>query len=210
MVLRRASPALLAPWLAALLLAVLHGADAVKLKFRYEECLTHEFKAYEPFYGSFVAMPDFHGVQAKYDVSIQAPSGSMVYQVIGESDGKFNLITYETGRYKFCLKLNQDRTVSRYVLARDVMWDLHIGNPVMHDGANEQETKELWKHVSDVDGQLQQIRATQQYLYWRERRHRQTVESTNSRVLWFAVFRASALVVCSVGQVILIRMMFVK
>ncbi len=37
----------------------------------------------------------------------------------------------------------------------------------------------LWHYVHQVDAQLQQLRATQQYLYWRERRHRMTVESTN-------------------------------
>lgn len=41
--------------------------------------------------------------------------------------------------------------------------------------------------VSQVDAQLQQLRATQSYLYWRERRHRMTVDSTNKR--WAPVQR---------------------
>lgn len=68
----------------------------------------------------------------------------------------------------------------------------------------------LWHYVHQVDAQLQQLRATQQYLYWRERRHRATVESTNSRVLWFALLRAAVLVCVSIGQVLFIRRMFSK
>ncbi len=64
--------------------------------------------------------------------------------------------------------------------------------------------------MHQVDAQLQQLRATQQYLYWRERRHRATVESTNSRVLWFALLRAAVLVCVSIGQVLFIRRMFSK
>jgi hypothetical protein len=55
--------------------------------------------------------------------------------------------------------------------------------------------------VNQVDGQLQQLRATQAYLYWRERRHRQTVDSTNKRVLWYAIARSATLVVVSIAQV---------
>jgi hypothetical protein len=64
--------------------------------------------------------------------------------------------------------------------------------------------------VNQVDSQLQQLRATQSYLYWRERRHRQTVESTNKRVLWYAIARSATLVVVSIAQVIGIRFMFRK
>lgn len=62
--------------------------------------------------------------------------------------------------------------------------------------------------VNQVDTQLQQLRATQSYLYWRERRHRMTVESTNKRVLWFALLRSLGLVVVSVLQVVGVRYMF--
>jgi len=64
--------------------------------------------------------------------------------------------------------------------------------------------------VDQVDAQLQQLRTTQNYLYWRERSQRKIVESTNSRVLWFAILRASGLVLASVVQVLGVRHMFSK
>ena len=55
--------------------------------------------------------------------------------------------------------------------------------------------------MSQIDAQLAQLKATQQYLYWRERRHRQTVEATHKKVWWFAMGRSALLVGVSVGQV---------
>lgn len=148
-------------------------------------------------------LPSWHGY--KRVLSMQ------VHEAIGQSEGKFHLIPYESGRYRFCLTLNQDRTMSRYVLARDVIWDMHVGHADhSHDHVKEHDTQSLWHYVSQVDAQLQQLRATQQYLYWRERRHRQTVESTNKRVLIYALLRSGALVLVSIGQVLFIRRMFSK
>lgn len=185
-------------------------ALAVKLKFRYEECLSYEFQLYEPFYGSFVALPDLYGVYAKYDLVVYSPGNAKVYEILGQNEGKFHLIPYESGRYKFCLRLNHDKTHSRYVLSRDVVWDLHVGHADTHDGVKEQDTHNLWHYVHTVDAQLQQLKATQQYLYWRERRHRKTVENTNKKVLWFALMRSGALVFVSLAQVFFIRRMFSK
>lgn len=193
-----------------LCLLVAVSVKAVKLKFRYEECLSYNFQLYEPFYGSFVALPDLYGVYAKYDLVITSPSNSKVYEILGQNDGKFHLIPYEAGRYKFCLRLNHDKTHSRYVLSRDVVWDLHVGHADTTDGMKEQDTQNLWHYVHTVDAQLQQLKATQQYLYWRERRHRKTVESTNKKVLMLALVRSGALVLVSLFQVFMIRRMFSK
>ncbi|MEW5316230.1 MAG: hypothetical protein WDW38_007611 [Sanguina aurantia] len=182
------------------------------LKFRYEECMIYDVTMYEPFTGSFVALPDAHNTQARYDFDITSPSGVRIHELQGQAEGKFHLVPYETGRYKFCMRLNQERSGARYVLTREVVWDLHIGHPdpAMHDNVKENETQALWAYVHLVDSQLQQLKATQLYLYWRERRHRQTVDSTKQRVLWYAAGRASTLAFVSIAQVFVIRRMFSK
>ncbi len=62
--------------------------------------------------------------------------------------------------------------------------------------------------VHMVDAQIQQLRSTTSYLYWRERRHRMTAESTHRRVLWYGVLRSLALVGVSVLQVLGVRYLF--
>lgn len=51
--------------LCCLVLAILQSANAIKLKFRYEECMQYELNMYEPFYGSFVALPDLYNMQVR-------------------------------------------------------------------------------------------------------------------------------------------------
>ena len=68
----------------------------------------------------------------------------------------------------------------------------------------------MWHHVYQIDGQVQELKAALHYLYWRERRHRQTVESTRRRTLGYAALRCVVLIATSVGQVVLIRRMFSK
>ncbi|GAX77065.1 hypothetical protein CEUSTIGMA_g4511.t1 [Chlamydomonas eustigma] len=189
-------------------------AEALKLKFRSEECMQYHFDMYQPFYGSYVSLPDMYGFIARYNLEIHSPSGNLVYHADEEREDKFNLIPYETGKYRFCLKVVPDRFLSRYVYTRDVIWDLHESKVQdLHDHSRhgkESDTESMWHYVSLIDSQLQQLKSTQQYLYWRERRHRQTVDSTNSRVWWYALARNAALIAVSVGQVIFIRWMFSK
>lgn len=96
--------------------------------------------------------------------------------------------------------------------AADIIWDVHVGHAESHDKdhVKESDTQSLWHYVNMVDAQLQQLRSTQQYLYWRERRHRQTAESTNRRVVFYALLRSGALVAVAIFQVVMVRRMFIK
>jgi hypothetical protein len=58
-------------------------------------------------------------------------------------------VPYESGKYKFCLRLNQEKTGSRYVLSREVLWDLHVGQAENHS-----------ENVKEHDTQASDPRAT--------------------------------------------------
>lgn len=168
------------------------------------------FNQYEYFYGSFVAMPDVYGTNAKYDLTITAPSGNKLYEVHTESEATFHLVPVESGPHRFCLKFNPDASPTRAVIYRDVLWNINIGYSEGHDKVEETDTQYLWHHVYQIDGQVQELKSTLNYLYWRERRHRQTVESTHKRTMLYAFLRCAVLVGASVGQVMYIRHMFSK
>jgi hypothetical protein len=195
--------------LAALLLLAQAG-NAIKLKFKFEECMFYTFNQYEYFYGSFVSMPDVYGVVAFYDMTVTAPSGVKLYEVFGEGESTFHLVPTEAGEHKFCLKVDQEKTASRYIIAREVLWNINIGIGDHHDKVQESDTQYLWHHVYQLESQINELKSTLHYLYWRERRHRQTVESTHQRVLYFALARAAALIGVAVTQVLVVRRMFSK
>lgn len=224
---RRAAPAplLAAPLLCLLLLLSASPAKAIKLKFGAEECMVYTFNQYEYFYGSFVALPLKGSTQAgKYDLTVTAPSGQHLYEVTGESEASFHLVPVESGSHRFCLKFNAAKSAAAgaggagmashlpggHPTLREVLWNVNIGYAEGHDKVEETDTQYLWHHVYQIDGQVQELKSTLHYLYWRERRHRQTVESTLRRTLGYAALRLGATVGVGAAQVMLIRRMFAK
>lgn len=223
------TPGLLALSLA---LALPLCASAIKLKFAAEECMTYTFNQYEYFYGSYVALPPKgQTAAAKYDLSVVAPSGSRLYEVTGESEATFHLVPVESGSHRFCLRLNEAKTQAAGVATgggglashlhlpgghpptgptREVLWNVNVGYAEGHDKVEETDTQYLWHHVYQIDGQVQELKSTLHYLYWRERRHRQTVESTLRRAKAYAALRLGATVAAGGAQVLLIRRMFAK
>lgn len=204
-------------------------ARAIKLKFGAEECMTYTFNQYEYFYGSYVALPTKgQTAAAKYDLTVVAPSGQRLYEVAGESEATFHLVPVESGPHRFCLKLNAAKTAAggaggggvggavashlpgHHAPVREVLWNVNVGYAEGHDKVEETDTQYLWHHVYQIDGQVQELKSTLHYLYWRERRHRQTVESTLTRTARYAALRLGATVVGGAAQVLLIRRMFTK
>jgi hypothetical protein len=80
--------------------------------------------------GSVHEIWDSHAIG---DAHSDPPAPCMqVYESAPGIDAKFNLIPYETGRYSACLTMVQDKHLSRYVLQREVQWDLHMSNVDNH------------------------------------------------------------------------------
>lgn len=225
---RRRRPAALLLATTLLLLLPL-SARAIKLKFGDEECMVYTFNQYEYFYGSYVALPAKGTTNAaKYDLTVVAPSGQRLYEVTGESEATFHLVPVESGAHKFCLKFNPAKSSAAGVAGagvggavashlpghhpslREVLWNVNVGYAEGHDKVEETDTQYLWHHVYQIDGQVQELKSTLHYLYWRERRHRQTVESTLKRTVGYAALRLGATLGVGAAQVLLIRRMFTK
>jgi hypothetical protein len=125
--------------------------------------------------GGFVSMPDLYGVTAQLVGSITSPASVKVYTEVG-TEGTFNINPYETGNYKICLQISPGQHgLSRYVVTRDVMLDVHLTAPHedhAKDKAKDDDTHGAWSHINQIQSELNQLRSTQQYLSWREKRHR--------------------------------------
>lgn len=195
----------------ALLLLLVQPGSAIKLKFKHEECMTYTFVQYEYFYGSFIALPDVYGVVAYYDLVITAPSGIKLYEVYGEQDATFHLVPTEEGEHRFCIKFNQAKSETRYYnIPRDIQWTLNVGYEEAHGKVQESDTQYIWHYIYQLDHQLSELRSQVHFLHWREKRHRLTVESTNRRLIFYAIVRSVTLIAVSVGQVMVWRYLFSK
>lgn len=68
-------------------------------------------------------------------LTVASRPSSQVFENQYVSEAKFNVVPYETGRYRFCLSINSaQRGLSRYIMQRDVVWDLHIAGADLHHG----------------------------------------------------------------------------
>lgn len=91
------------PLLILLLACMASPSVAIKLKFATRECLTQTLQAQQRFWGSFVSLPDQHGIQRPYRLTITSPSGAQVYESDPRREGTFSQVPLESGRHSFCL-----------------------------------------------------------------------------------------------------------
>eukprot|EP00798_Chlamydomonas_sp_ICE-L_P022808 gene22808-29974_t len=178
--------------------------------------MTLDVEAANPVYGSFVSIPIDQEVPIAYDLEIKSPSDVVVHRDLDKSEGEFHLLPQESGMYRFCLTVStvKHNPMHGRGLMKEVVWDLHTSYYHVEnhekDSLKDNDAEDLWHYVHNVESMIQQVRSTQQYLYWKERRHRQTVDSTNSRVWWAAITRCLGLITVSVSQIIFIRRLFMR
>lgn len=133
-------------------------------------------------------------------------------------DGLHAVDIKKTGEYEICL----DNTFSR-LTKKTVFLDVIIeddpgeekeeGGVMPHQLANEavvmdMKVQQIMKKLDSLGQKLQKMVSTQQFFKARESRHKHTIESNNTRVLWWSVFECSVIVGVGVLQVFVIRSLF--
>merc|ERR1719199_356214 len=166
-----------------------------------EECLFEEIHSGTKVSGSFqVSTGGFLDIDAK----VVGPDDRHIYTVQKETEGRFTFISHETGVYRFCFS-NAMSTVT----PKTVSFNLVLGEGSRRDQvAKSEHLTPLEKSVLALGEGLAQIQAEQEYMKMRERVHRNTSESTNSRILWWSIIEAVALVGMSAVQVFYLRNFF--
>jgi hypothetical protein len=194
------SRVLLAAVCAAALLAVAH-ALSVQIDPHAEFCVFETMKL-DGKTGVYFQVAQ--GGQLDIDVAVTGPDGRLLHKVERETEGRFTFSAYDGGAYKICFS-NKMSTLT----PKTVMFQILPGGRA--------EFAELAKldHLSPIEESLLRladgladVQAEQRYMRNRERVHRNTSESTNSRVLWFSLGLFTVLVGMTVWQVYYITRYF--
>jgi len=166
-----------------------------------EECLFDDINSGTKVSGSFqVSTGGFLDIDAK----VVGPDDRAIYSVQKETEGRFTFIAHESGVYRFCFS-NAMSTVT----PKTVSFTLVLGEGSRREQvAKSEHLTPLEKSVIALGEGLQHIQAEQEYMKMRERVHRNTSESTNSRVLWWSIVEAVALVGMSAVQILYLRNFF--
>jgi len=165
-----------------------------------EECLYDEIQSGTKVSGSFqVSTGGFLDIDCK----VSGPDERSIYAVKKETEGRFTFIAHESGVYKFCFS-----NVMSTVTPKTVSFSLVVGEPNKSQVAKSEHVTPLEKSVLALSEGLAQIQAEQEYMRMRERAHRNTSESTNTRVLVWSLLEAGALVAMCAVQIFYLRRFF--
>lgn len=114
--------------------------------------------------------------------------------------GDISHIAKFTGKYLYCFS---NEKTSRTDL--DVSFNVH---GVIYINPNDPKSDTLDYAIQKLSQLTNDVKAEQSYLVIRERTHRNTAESTNSRVKWWSVFQILVVAANSVFQIYYLKRFF--
>jgi len=148
------------------------------------------------------------------DVKIVGPDNKEIYRGERESSGKYTFAAHMDGLYTYCFSNKMSTMTPKVVLfTMDVAKiPLPPGHPHLPAGAggdnSDAEHQKLDEMVRELSAALTSVKHEQEYMTVRERVHRSINESTNQRVVMWAVFEALILVAMTMGQVYYLKRFF--
>jgi len=133
------------------------------------------------------------------DFWLTDPRLSPMYTLTRKDTGTYSFTAEIDGRYTYCFS-NEMSTVS----GKTVSFNVHGVMYVEDDG----HTAPIEKEIRTLSSALEVVKDEQEYIVVRERLHRDTAESTNERVKWWAIIQTGLLVVVCAWQVYYLRRFF--
>ncbi|KAK0408245.1 hypothetical protein QR680_003853 [Steinernema hermaphroditum] len=133
-------------------------------------------------------------------VEVKDPEEKVILSKLYTSEGRFTFTSHTPGEHLICLYSNSTAWFGGNQLR--VHLDINVGEHAQdyEKVAARDKLNELQLRVRQLLDQVEQITKEQNYQRYREERFRQTSESTNSRVLWWAVAQIAILVVTGFWQ----------
>ncbi|KAI5957143.1 EMP24 [Candida jiufengensis] len=138
----------------------------------------------------------------QYDIEfyITSPQGSTLLKKSKIDHGDEKITAISNGKYQYCFS---NELSSRVDL--DVSFNIH---GVVYVDVNDPKSNTLDYAIQRLSQLTDEVKAEQGYLVIRERTHRNTAESTNSRVKWWSVFQILVVAVNSIFQIYYLKRFF--
>jgi len=144
------------------------------------------------------------------DVTYKAPDGRVLYVNQRQTEGKTTFVTHVSGTYSFCFGNTMSTVTSKIIsLVITVSNDDHHPKNDINDAAKTHEVNELAGSLYELENGLNEVVKDQDYMKMRERAHRNTNESTNSRVIWWTTLEIVVLVGMSIFQVYYLKVLLI-
>lgn len=185
-----------------LLWASLAQAHIALLPPRGKECFYENLKANDELSVSFQVGDRNRQAteQLHCDFWVESPEGKVLKSLNDASHASIQIKADKAGKYKYCFS-NEDSNM----VTKDVSFNVH---GVIYVDVNDNSENNLESSIRKLLELVYDVKNEQNYIIVRERTHRNTAESTNSRVKYWAVIQVLVVVLNSVFQVLYLKRFF--
>lgn len=138
--------------------------------------------------------------QPDVDFWITGPHNNRLYTLTRVADGDASIQIETPGQYEYCFS-NEYTNIG----TKDVTFHVH---GVVYVDPDDAAREPLDYEVRSLSHLVQEVKNEQAYIVIRERVHRNTAESTNSRVKWWSVFQLLVVAANSLFQIYYLKRFF--
>jgi len=133
------------------------------------------------------------------DFWLTDPDGHALHKDVKQSTGTASITAKKHGRHEYCFS-NLMSSVSDKVVSFNVHGVIYVGEDDI--------VAPVEREIRALANDLKSVRDEQEYILVRERRHRNTAESTNSRVKWWSIVQSIVLFLVVAWQVYYLKSFF--
>ncbi|SPC62331.1 related to EMP24 protein precursor [Ustilago sp. UG-2017b] len=133
------------------------------------------------------------------DVVLYDPKSRPLFKQDRKDTGTYSFTAQDDGRYTYCFS-NEFSSISDKTVSFNVHGIIYV--------ADEGDMLPIEKEIRDLAAGLQAVKDEQEYLVIRERVHRNTAESTNTRVKWWSIIQGFILVAVCSCQIYFVKRQF--
>jgi hypothetical protein len=186
----------------SLLLSSFVSAHIALLPPRGKECFYETLKAQDELSVTFqVGDRDKDATEQLHcDFWVQSPSGKVIKSLTDATHGSVNIKADESGKHVYCFS-NEDSNMK----TKDVSFNVH---GVVYVDVNDNSDDNLESSIRKLLELVYDVKNEQNYIVVRERTHRNTAESTNSRVKYWSTIQLIVVILNSLFQVFYLKRFF--
>lgn len=134
------------------------------------------------------------------DFLIYNPRNEIVTELFETQHGEITITAESSGKYSYCF-INERSSID----TKDVTFNIY---GIIYVDLDNPETDSLDSSVRQLSKLVHEVKNEQSYIVIREKTHRNTAESTNSRVQNWSIFQVVIVIVNSVFQIYYLKRFF--
>ncbi|CAA7260218.1 unnamed protein product [Cyclocybe aegerita] len=191
------APSFIVPWLSLLILIpTFVSAHLIEVAAGKKECFFEDLHVHDKMTVSYQVGEGGH---LDIDFWLTDPTDRVLGKQIKQTTGQLSITAEKDGRHTYCFS-NQMSAIADKMVSFNVHGVIYI--------AGDDVVAPIEREIRTLAAGLTAVKDEQEYIVVRERTHRNTAESTNSRVKWWSIVQAIVLFSVVAWQVYYLKSFF--